>query len=410
MGKIDEFKTVKKKKGIVPALKWIGRDAATSVFHPASYRLIDSFSSRMVDQAGLEERLQDNGTIEYYDQDRTVQIELPAGRDHVEIFSERVGTYTIRQPFVGELRGVTLVGSYPIPIDRRNNVVLEAIGNPEVLTLNVAHSALDVMRNPWEKEMVDTDPIDSAVLLYNDWNRGYYHWTVEMLTRLEGVEKYREQTGESPKLIVGPDPSRFQLQTLALLGYDENDLIRWDCWKRKVDKLIVPSMRRELNPGTVSPIAYQWLRERMRTAAGISDRASEMDFSKRVYISREDAPRRRIVNEDEVLGVLSDYGFEKYVLSEHSVAENVQLFAQAETIVAPHGAGLTDIIYADDVTVIELFRSNDVRPSYYVLSEMLDHRYRYQLCDYEGPNLVVDPDQLESIVADEIMDGVDMRV
>jgi len=320
MGTVNEFKFVYRTNGLRPAVKWVDRDLITSVFHPATYLLVDLCSPFLIDQDGLEERFRANGSIEYYDQKRSFEIELPPRDGHVETFRERPGTYTIDQPFVGELQDVLLVGSSPIPVSNDKKVILEAIGNPEVLTLNIVATLREQVAGLTTKPRRDPDPIDSAVLLYNQWNRGYYHWTVETLTRLEGVETYCERTGEAPKLIVGPDPNRFQLQTLELLGYDQDDLITWDDRARRVNNLIVPSMRRDLNPGTVSPIAYQWLRDRMRTAVASEAPRAATAFSKRVYISREDAPRRQVVNEDEVLERLERYGFEKYVLSEHTVA------------------------------------------------------------------------------------------
>lgn len=403
MGMLDEFRSVYRDEGPAAACNWVGRNALLTSFHPATYRLTDALSPFILDRDALEQRLRANGSIEYYDREREIEIELPKGDDHIERIAERVGTYTISQPFVGTLRDVELVGSYPIPVADRTQIVQEAIVSPEVLTLNLAGSARDLVRDPPRPVAGgDADALQSAVLLYNRWNSGYYHWTVETLNRLEGVERYVEETGDRPKLIVGPDPNRFQLETLELLGYDEDDLIRWDQRYRTVDRLVVPSMRREYNLGSVSPVAYHWLCDQMRTAADDEVPDAAEKFSNRVYISREDAPRRQVRNEDEIVDVLKTYGFETYVLSDHSVAENVQLFAQADVIVGPHGAGLTDIIYSSDATVIELFRSNDVRPTYYVLSEHLDHSYRYLLCEYEGPNLVVDPDDLESVVADAV--------
>lgn len=403
MGVIEEFRSVHRDEGVLKAGKWAGRNVLLSFYHPAAYRFVDAISPLVLDRKEMEQRFQTNRSIEYYDRKRKIEIDLPAGEDHVETIGKRVGTYTISQPFVGVLQDANLFGAYPIPVDDNNNIVMEAIVSPEVLTLNIMSSAREFVSNPLEgRTEGDSGSIGSAVLLYNRWNDGYYHWTVETLNRLEGVEKYTDRTGHQPKLIVGPDPNRFQLETLELLGYEEDDLIKWDQRTKSVDRLVVPSMRREYNLGTVSPVAVQWLRDRMRTA--VADRELDIteNLSKRIYISREDAPRRQVVNEDEITDILENRGFEKYVLSENSVAENIQLFAQADLIVAPHGAGLTDLIYATDTTVIELFRSNDVRPTYYVLSEHLNHRYRCLLCEYEGPDLVVDPDELKSIVDMEL--------
>ena len=47
--------------------------------------------------------------------------------------------------------------------------------------------------------------------------------------------------------------------------------------------------------------------------------------------------------------------FKIYVLEEMSYIEQVKLFAQAKAIVAPHGAGLTNLIFAENPIILELF-------------------------------------------------------
>lgn len=402
MGTFEEFAAVYRDDGLLPAAGWVARNAALSVFHTSAYALVDVCSPLVLDRAALQRRLRANGSLQRYGREREVDIGLPAGEDHVDTFAERVGTYTISRPFVGAVRNARLVGAYPVPLASDGRVVLEGLVSPEVLALNVASSALDCVRDPPRGLPTGGPSVESAVLLFNRWNDGYYHWTVETLTRLEGVERYAERTGERPKLVVGPEPTGFQLESLSLLGYDGSDLLPWDRRLGRVDRLVVPSVRRELNPGEVSPVAYRWLRERMRRAA--AEEVADGEFSKYVYVSREDAPRRQVRNEDEVLAVLRRYGFEKYVLTDHSVAENVALFAGADVVVAPHGAGLTNLVYADDASVVELFRANDVRPEYFVLSEQVGHEYRYLLCDYEGPDLVVDTAALEAVLARAMAD------
>uniref|UniRef100_UPI003BAB08B1 glycosyltransferase family 61 protein n=1 Tax=Stappia sp. TaxID=1870903 RepID=UPI003BAB08B1 len=73
---------------------------------------------------------------------------------------------------------------------------------------------------------------------------------------------------------------------------------------------------------------------------------------RRLYITRGGALRRPFLNEAEVLEALAPYGFEVVDCATLSVADQRTLFAQAEMVVAPHGAGLTNIVWAAPGTVL----------------------------------------------------------
>jgi capsular polysaccharide biosynthesis protein len=97
------------------------------------------------------------------------------------------------------------------------------------------------------------------------------------------------------------------------------------------------------------------------------------------------------------MDALGDMGFQAFVLEEMSVAAQAALFSSADVVVAPHGAGLTNIIYADDLQVVELF--GNVRPHYYRLATMLDFEYSYVLCEKRGPDIVAEPADLRRALA-----------
>ncbi len=76
---------------------------------------------------------------------------------------------------------------------------------------------------------------------------------------------------------------------------------------------------------------------------------------RRVYLSRAQATRRHLVNESELLPVMESFGVEPVMLETHSIPEQVALFRQAEWVVAPHGAGLTNLLFAPPQTrVLEI--------------------------------------------------------
>jgi capsular polysaccharide biosynthesis protein len=85
-----------------------------------------------------------------------------------------------------------------------------------------------------------------------------------------------------------------------------------------------------------------------------------------------------VVNESELEPILARYGFEVVEAENLSLAEQIQLFSQAEAIAGPHGAGLTNIVFAPPgCKVFELFAETCVRPMYYQLADVVGQSYWY---------------------------------
>ena len=175
----------------------------------------------------------------------------------------------------------------------------------------------------------------------------YYHWMLEQLPKLRAVSHYTEQTGIAPTLILPPNPSSFVRETLRLLNIDESACVEWQKPAIKVETLVVPSFP-EANAANL-----HWLRTRLRHAA--TQRQRKIPRVEKIYISRRGAQNHRNVrNENEVVRTLRRYGFEQVCAEDYSVAEQIQLFSGVRVIVAPHGAGLTNMIWSENLTVIEL--------------------------------------------------------
>jgi capsular polysaccharide biosynthesis protein len=281
-----------------------------------------------------------------------------------------------------------------VALTDRRSIPLPAVVRREVFALNVVGSALELLRDPRQVPglLSDGEHLETACLLYNYWSSGYFHWTYESLARLEGVEQYREETGRTPTLVLGQDPPSWQRESLELLGYGPDDWTTWRGGRATVDRLVVPSVRRTT---VLSPGAVQWLHDRVLARLTADDSLPDPgSFPDRVYVSRADAGRRRVVNEGELFDALADRGFLRFVLSDLSVPEQAALFAGADVVVAPHGAGLTNLTYADAPVVVELFRDGDVRGQYFQLANLRGCEYHYRVGDAVGSDMVVDVDDI----------------
>jgi capsular polysaccharide biosynthesis protein len=82
---------------------------------------------------------------------------------------------------------------------------------------------------------------------------------------------------------------------------------------------------------------------------------------RRFYIDRRGSWRRKLLNETELINALTPLGIALVKLEDLSIDQQIRLFRQAELIVAPHGAGLTNIVFArPGCTVLELLMDANV--------------------------------------------------
>jgi capsular polysaccharide biosynthesis protein len=113
------------------------------------------------------------------------------------------------------------------------------------------------------------------------------------------------------------------------------------------DQLLIASPPRSRSH--VSRRAIGNLRDLMMPAAG----ASNGNKGRRIYISRRSAGKRHIENEEEIVDVLQQRGFEIVEPETLSPKEQIVLFAEAGWIVGPHGAAFTNMVFSDSPKIIE---------------------------------------------------------
>ncbi|MDZ8108092.1 MAG: glycosyltransferase family 61 protein [Nostoc sp. DedQUE12a] len=312
--------------------------------------------------------------------------------------------FTLVNPWISEVENAELIGSKAVGFDENGNIISPSTLPPKEHLNHRFEGGL-----PIKTLLIKTLPglktiqLDTACSLVNHWSKNYYHWIVDCLTRIESVEYYQKQTDYQPLLIINSHPTSWQIESLKILGYQPEDYIEWNILKAKVKKLVVPSFRRQGE--WVAPSSLHWLRQRIFNNLPASE-GNQVFYSPNIYISRAKASGRRVINEDEVMEFLTPLGFASYSLEGMSFIEQIRLFSTAKNIIAPHGAGLTNMIFSPkDTTVIE-FVTPWVSSGYFVPSQILGFQhgclecqqpYGQKLRETRG-DLIVDIANLKSLV------------
>lgn len=82
-----------------------------------------------------------------------------------------------------------------------------------------------------------------------------------------------------------------------------------------------------------------------------------------MYVSRKNASTRRITNEVELISRLKEHDFKALELEALSPHEQAQIFNHAAIIVAPHGSGLANLVFASPgVRIVEIDHGTGGQP------------------------------------------------
>jgi capsular polysaccharide biosynthesis protein len=229
----------------------------------------------------------------------------------------------------------------------------------------------------------------------------YAHWLVDQLPTVRGLKRYQAATGRTPTVLIEEDPPDWILKTLSLVGVDTP--VPFDMSVAKTDRLVVASCRESVprNQPVYEPSKddIDWLTSKMKSRVSLGS----ADYPDRIYISRENIPGRgrNVTNRAELNSVLHEFDIEVCTPETRSLPEQIRLYSNADVIVGPHGAGLTNMIFSENLTVIELLSTP--YPMYQHLAQISGHEYRFLQCgdgeDHHAP-IEVDTDALRTLLAD----------
>ena len=224
----------------------------------------------------------------------------------------------------------------------------------------------DAARQALEDGLVNLAGTTVSLLQFAGNN--YYHWMLQGLPRLSLV---LDSVGASTidRFLVDPEPASFVLETLERAGVPPDRVVRAD--------RPVPAYRAErLVAATMLPVGPPPPSWATRFVRGLFPDSLERDVGALLYVERGASKRRRLVNEDRVLNVLTPYGFRPVTMDGRTVADQAALFAGARCVVAPHGAALTNVVFAQPSTsVLELLAANAPACLYAVLARHVGLRY-----------------------------------
>ncbi len=218
------------------------------------------------------------------------------------------------------------------------------------------------------------------VILCTGWQGAFYHWLHEVLPRLA---IYKKATIALDRLFV-ECKSSFQKESLEILGIDPKQIIN----STEYQAVLAPEIIASSIPERPTSWSCDFL-----TKAFSPHLQKEKGFPKQFYLSRGDANKRRVLNEEELIKLLKKYGFECVTLTRHSFKEQMNFFYNADAIVAPHGAGLSHLAFAERGTkLLELFAPTRVMPCYWQLANVVGVEYHYLFSQQREDPSPIDPD------------------
>jgi len=201
------------------------------------------------------------------------------------------------------------------------------------------------------------------------WSSEYYHWFHDVLPRLEtAIPLLPNDT----MFLINDNPHPYQLESLKAYGITQSRL--------------------EIQPPTIrTQIQHLWFSTPIGHASygsgkviqQVSTRINDffaIDYypaTQNYYISRKGAKSRRVLNEEGYVDQIKDLGFNIVNMEQFSWKEQLKIFSSAKSIMGPHGAGLTNMIFLKShSTIYEIRTPANITECYYILAKQLNFTFQ----------------------------------
>lgn len=208
-------------------------------------------------------------------------------------------------------------------------------------------------------ETVDCErTVERAINLCGFAATNYFHFTIEIVSKLSLLNESTDYR-EWPLLIDSAVTQVPQLmQLLDMVNVEKREYITVPyAASVKVKKLVHPSMTIWM-PLNVKKQSYLSLEDNVMSQRALNwiEKSASCYIKEQedllIYLSRKDCLNSRIDNEEEVIQLLIEKGFEICYLEKMTFYEQVELFSRAKCIVGATGAAFTNVVYCHSNTIV----------------------------------------------------------
>lgn len=211
----------------------------------------------------------------------------------------------------------------------------------------------------------------------------YFHFLFDILTRLKLFSEIINLDKIDYFYLQGKIP--WQLRILEIIGINKEKIIDSYQYRHiKVKKLYAckhPWYRKGYFQSEINNLP-EWLVFYLRNR--FLKLGKNFKCSKKVFIDRSDSNFNhcKLINNEEIKSFLEEKGFESYQISKLSFEEQIYLFNNAEIIISPHGAALTNVIFSSEkLHLIELIPSDHPSRKCQRISNLI--RFKYDRIELE---------------------------
>lgn len=209
-------------------------------------------------------------------------------------------------------------------------------------------------------------------IIKQTWDLNFGHWLVDTFPRVANIlEKF--PTEPLRYILNGAAPPHIrELHTDGLRAFGiPEDRIDFVDRRPTFVKEAIYATPMTLPPLIKSPRAIQILE-------GVSRRYEQPEHpggsaTRKIYLTRNNYPRRNLLNESEILPILAAAGYDVIVPEQLSFAEQVKLFASASHVVGNMGAAFSNLAFSPKGVKV-----------FALATEHMLHDYFYDLVCHKG--------------------------
>lgn len=269
-----------------------------------------------------------------------------------DIDNEKVVKETSPEVYITELKNINIIGENSVIIS--NDYCLYDIAKKDNSTKFDLkfNSLLNIDENYAILNKIDSDMIiEKAICLVGFSCNNYYHFTVEILSRLQYIDSFVEYR-TLPIIVdevVKTIPQYSELLN-KINKYNHRIIYIKKNYMYKVRELIYPSYNTWM-PINVKPGIKLTTKEQLISKSAINYIRSNVlkeerdNGFRKIFISRKNTANSRLINEENVINLFKLYGFEIVYPEELNFEEQVRIFSEAEYVAGASGAAFTNILY-----------------------------------------------------------------